>query len=114
MYRKTFFSSQLLRALLLVKVEDETDRARRQIVELLNKKMKVPEPLYNSFIPGELRQTAVPEMKLPYEDCTEDNLISCLGVLSHLTEQEDLKLVLGQVNYILRTVLNSSQGKMTS
>ena len=66
MYRKTFFSSQLLRALLLVKVEDETDSARRKIVELLNKKRKVPETLDNSFIPGELRQTAVPDMKHPY------------------------------------------------
>ena len=111
MFRKPFFSSQLLPALLLVKVEDDMDRARRQMVELLNKKGKVPGPLYNSFKTGELRQTSVPEVKLPDEDCTEENLISCLGVLSHLTEQEDIKLVLGQVSYILRTVLNSRPGE---
>lgn len=50
-------------------------------------------------------------MKLPDEDCTEDKLISCLGVLSCLTEQEDIKLVLGQVSFILRTVLISRQGE---
>lgn len=36
--------------MLLVEVEDEMDRARRQMVELLNKKGKVRGPLYNSFI----------------------------------------------------------------
>jgi len=110
MFRKPFFSSQLLPALLLVKVDGGKEAARGQMVELLNKKGKVPGPLYNSFISGELRRTAVPEVKLPDEECTEDHMTSCLGVLSHLTEPEDIKLMLGQVSYILRTLLKSSPG----
>ena len=111
MFRKPFFSSQLLPALLLAKLDSGgMDAARAQMVELLNKKGKVPGPLYNSFISGEFRRTEPHEVKLPDEECTEENLTSCLGVLSHLTEPEDIKLVLGQVSYILRTVLRCRQG----
>jgi len=112
MFRKPFFTSQVVPALLLVKVSDKMEVSRGDLVELLYNKGKIPGPLYRSFVSGELRyHTAVPESKVTDDDCTEESLSSRLGLMSHLDTEEDIRLVLGQVGYILRTLLTNRTGE---
>jgi len=58
-HRKTQFSNQLLPALLTVELDTEVlEAARGQIVKLLYRKGRVPGPLYNSFVSGEVHFSA--------------------------------------------------------